>query len=49
MAALNPGCANWLRYGIQPEDCGPGLEHGRCGGRRVLVSREWSGKTLGQH
>lgn len=54
-------CANWLRYGIQPMDAGPGLAPGRCGGkahdqdhlglggRRVLVSRQWSGKTLAEH
>ena len=54
-------CANWLRYGVQPEGAGPGLEAGRCaskahdrdhlglGGRRVLVSRQWSGKTLAVH
>ena len=54
----SPGCANWLRYGIQPKDAGPGLVPGRCpskahdrdnlglGGRRVLVSRQWTGKTL---
>lgn len=57
----SPGCANWLRYGIQPKDPGPDLIPGRCrrkahdrenlgvGGRRVLVSREWSGKTLTEH
>ena len=51
-----PRCANWLRYGIQPEGAGPGLIPGRCagkahdrenlglGGRRILVSRQWSGK-----
>jgi hypothetical protein len=56
-----PGCANWLRYGIQPDQAGPGLQPGRCdkpahdranlgcGGRRVLVSRQWSGKTLAEH
>ena len=55
------GCANWLRYGIQPDQPGPGLAPGRCsskahdrehlgcGGRRVLVSRHWSGKTLAEH
>lgn len=55
------GCANWLRYGVQPKDPGPGLVPGRCwkkahereclglGGRRVLVSRKWSGKTLSRH
>ena len=54
-------CANWLRYGIQPDQPGPGLTPGRCsskahdrenlglGGRRVLVSRQWSGKTLTEH
>ncbi|MGW5239242.1 replication initiator [Monashia sp. NPDC004114] len=57
----SPACANWLRYGIQPKDPGPGLIPGQCpskahdrdnlglGGRRVLVSRHWSGKTLTQH
>jgi hypothetical protein len=56
-----PRCANWLRYGIQPKDAGPGLIPGRCsgkahdrenlglGGRRILVSRQWSGKTLTEH
>lgn len=56
-----PACANWLRYGIQPAAAGPGLEPGHCdspahdrdnlglGGRRVLVSRQWSGKTLTEH
>ena len=55
------GCANWLRYGVQPDHSGPGLQPGRCpskahdrehlglGGRRVLVSRQWSGKTLKRH
>ncbi len=57
----SPGCANWLRYGIQPDHAGPGLRPGWCGskahdrenlglgGRRVLVSRQWSGKTLTEH
>ena len=57
----SPRCANWLRYGIQPDQPGPGLipgrcvskahdrEHLGCGGRRVLVSRDWSGKTLSEH
>jgi len=56
-----PGCGNWLRYGIQPKDAGPGLRPGFCpskahdaehlglGGRRVLVSRKWTGKTLDVH
>lgn len=57
----SPTCANWLRYGVQPQGAGPGLEPGRCtgkaherenlglGGRRVLVSRRWTGKTLTDH
>jgi hypothetical protein len=57
----SPGCANWLRFGIQPHGAEPGMTPGRCkaraherdnlglGGRRVLVSRQWSGKTLTQH
>lgn len=56
-----PECANWLRYGIQPKHATEGLEPGRCpraahdpenlgyGGRRVLVSRQWTGKTLTDH
>ena len=44
-----------------PTDAGPGLVAGQlrepahdranlgCGGRRVLVSRQWSGKTLAEH
>ena len=54
----SPECANWLRYGVQPKDAGPGLFPGGCaskshdrenlglGGRRVQVTRAWSGKTL---
>ncbi len=57
----SPTCANWLRYGIQPKNTRPGLVPGRCkgkahdldhlgyAGRRVLVSRRWSGKTLADH
>ena len=57
----SPTCANWLRYGVTPKDPEPGLVPGRCsspahdrenlglGGRRVLVSRQWSGKTLTEH
>lgn len=26
-------CANWLRYGVQPKDAGPGLAPGRCSKR----------------
>jgi hypothetical protein len=54
-------CANWLRYGVQPRNARDGLRPGSCrgkahrpehlgyAGRRVLVSRKWSGKTLGDH
>ena len=57
----SPACANWLRYGIQPKDAKEGLRPGACkgkahcrehlgyAGRRVLVSRKWSGKTLADH
>ena len=56
----SPRCANWLRHGIQPKtpkpDCGRVLhlkahrrEHLGYAGRRVLVSRKWSGKTLADH
>ena len=57
----SPTCANWLRYGIQPKNPRPGLVPGCCkgkahdadhlgyAGRRVLVSRKWSGKTLADH
>jgi hypothetical protein len=56
-----PTCANWLRYGIQPAAAQAGMVPGHCthrahdrdnlgvGGRRVLVSRLWSGKTLASH
>jgi hypothetical protein len=54
-------CANWLLFGIVPKKAHARLRPGRCkgkvhqretlgiGGRRVLVSREWSGKTLADH
>jgi len=57
----SPTCANWLRYGVQPKNPRRGLTPGFCkgkahrrehlgyGGRRVLVSRKWSGKTLADH
>jgi hypothetical protein len=57
----SPTCANWLRYGIQPKNARSGLVPGCCkgkahnpehlgyAGRRVLVSRKWSGKTLADH
>jgi Replication initiator protein, pSAM2 len=56
-----PTCANWLLYGIQPAAATAGMVPGHCthkahdranlghGGRRVLVSRKWSGKTLAGH
>ncbi|RCG20074.1 replication initiation protein [Sphaerisporangium album] len=56
-----PTCPNWLRYGVQPKGAKAGMVPGRCrgkahkpehlgyAGRRVLVSRKWSGKTLGEH
>ncbi|MEU0559391.1 replication initiator [Dactylosporangium sp. NPDC006015] len=54
-------CANWLLYGIQPKKAHAKLRPGNCkgkvhqratlgiGGRRILVSRDWSGKTLADH
>ena len=57
----SPRCANWLRYGITPKSARKSLVPGRCkgkahrpehlgyAGRRVLVSRKWSGKTLADH
>jgi hypothetical protein len=57
----SPRCTNWLRYGIQPKNARPGMTPGACkgkahdadhlgyAGRRVLVSRKWSGKTLADH
>ncbi|MGA4543123.1 replication initiator [Uniformispora flossi] len=57
----SPMCANWLRYGVQPKNARDGMRPGHCkakahrrthlgyGGRRVLVSRKWSGKTLADH
>jgi hypothetical protein len=50
-----------LRYGVQPAGAQAGMVPGHCkhkaherenlgvGGRRVLVSRKWSGKTLAGH
>lgn len=57
----SPTCANWLRYGIEPRNARPRMRAGACrskaharthlghAGRRVLVSRRWSGKTLTDH
>ncbi|WP_433437001.1 replication initiator [Nonomuraea sp. CA-141351] len=56
-----PTCPNWLRYGVQPKNAKPGMVPGQCrskahkpehlgyAGRRVLVSRKWSNKTLAEH
>lgn len=56
-----PTCPNWLRYGVQPKGAKEGMTPGRCrskahkpehlgyAGRRVLVSRKWSNKTLAEH
>ena len=57
----SPLCANWLRYGITPKIPKAGMVPGLCkgkahrpenlgyAGRRVLVSRRWSGKALADH
>ena len=56
----SPRCANWLRYGVQPDHATAGLVPGQCRqkvhdrehlglGRRVLTSRLWSGKTIAEH
>jgi hypothetical protein len=57
----SPTCPNWLRFGIQPQGAEAGMRPGWCGskahdrhhlglgGRRVLVSRQWTGKTLTEH
>jgi hypothetical protein len=57
----SPTCPNWLRYGVQPKDAKAGMTPGCCrskahkpehlgyAGRRVLVSRKWSNKTLAEH
>ncbi|WP_018347456.1 replication initiator [Longispora albida] len=54
-------CANWILYGIAPKGCSGKLRPGNCRGsvhqreslgftgRRVLISRQWSGKTLTDH
>jgi hypothetical protein len=54
-------CPNWLRYGVQPKTARAKMRSGHCkakvhqadtlgiGGRRILVSRNWSGKTLADH
>ncbi len=54
-------CAVWLLYGVQPQGAQHSMTPGRCrgkahkpehlgiAGRRVLVSRKWSNKTLDDH
>jgi hypothetical protein len=54
-------CANWLLFGVQPRKAHGKLRPGQCkgkvhqratlgiGGRRILISRQWSGKTLADH
>jgi replication initiator protein RepSA len=57
----SPRCAVWLLYGIQPHGARYSMTPGQCkgkahkpehlgiAGRRVLVSRKWSNKTLDDH
>lgn len=57
----SPACPNWLLHGIAPDGGKAGAVPGQCrrkahqrehlgyGGRRCLVSRKWSGKTLTAH
>lgn len=57
----SPRCPVWLRYGIVPKGANSATIPGRCTGkahrrstlglpgRRVLVSRKWTGKTLPDH
>jgi hypothetical protein len=57
----SPRCPVWLLYGIQPKGARHSMTPGRCkgkahqpehlgiAGRRVLVSRKWSNKSLDDH
>ncbi|EQD87764.1 hypothetical protein A8924_6343 [Saccharopolyspora erythraea NRRL 2338] len=57
----SPRCAVWLLHGIAPRGAGSRTRPGTCkgnahkrhalgvAGRRVLVSRKWTGKTLADH
>jgi hypothetical protein len=57
----SPRCPIWLLYGIQPKGARHSMTPGKCkgkahqlehlgiSGRRVLVSRKWSNKTLDDH
>ncbi len=61
MLPCSPRCANWLLYGVQPDGAKKNLIPGACRGkvhqraslgytgRRCLVSRNWSNKTLTDH
>jgi hypothetical protein len=57
----SPRCPVWLIYGVQPKGARLAMTPSQCkgkahrsehldiGGRRVLVSRKWSGKSLADH
>ncbi|WP_199440977.1 replication initiator [Umezawaea beigongshangensis] len=57
----SPQCPVWLLYGVQPRGARQSMTPGVCkgkahkrstlgvAGRRVLVSRKWSGKSLADH
>ncbi|SHH12640.1 replication initiator [Streptoalloteichus hindustanus] len=57
----SPRCPVWLLYGVQPQGARRAMDPGVCRGkahrptslgvpgRRVLVSRKWSGKSLADH
>nr|BFF01629.1 hypothetical protein GCM10020241_33040 [Streptoalloteichus tenebrarius] len=57
----SPRCPVWLLYGVQPKGARRSMEPGVCRGkahrattlgipgRRVLVSRKWSGKSVADH
>jgi hypothetical protein len=61
LTPCSPRCAMWLLYGIQPKGARHSITPGQCkgnahklahlgiAGRRVLVSRKWSNKTLQDH
>jgi hypothetical protein len=61
LTPCSPHCAVWLLYGIQPHGARHSMTPGRCkgkahqpehlgiAGRRVLVSRKWSNKTIDDH
>ena len=61
LTPCSPRCAVWLLYGIQPLGASARMTPGHCKGRahrrttlglpgrRVLVSRKWSGKSLADH